>query len=158
MQHGEASTHAGRAGSTAVGTEPPATCPAERVRRIAGKGKDRLEQTKQPPHGIHPSSDGSYPLPSCTLLHPLQHPRWAQAAGLGTAAVPGPLLHAGGSADRAQAHLQGRQSLLCRGSSCLRTPRAWPALQHGALPAVIRHRRARSIFQQDEHGPFQVSS
>lgn len=72
--------------------------------------------------------------------------------------MPEWLLHARGSADRAQAHLQGRQSVLCRGGSCLHTPRARPALQHEAVPAAIRHRRARSIFQQDEHSPFQVSS
>lgn len=77
---------------------------------------------------------------------------------MGTAAMPGQLLRAGGSADRAQAHLQGRQSALGWGSSCPLTPRARPAPQHGAVPAAIRHRRARSIFQQDERGPFQVSS
>lgn len=158
VQCPEASTHPGRAGSTAVGTELPATCPAERVGRIAGKGRDRLEQTNQLPHGIHPSSGGPHPPPGCTLLPPLQHPRWARAAGTGIAAVPGQLLHAGGSADCAQAHLQGHQSAPHRGGSCLCTPQARAATQHGAVPAAIRHRRARSIFQQDEHNPFQVSS
>ena len=160
VQHGEASTHAGRAGSTAVGTKPPATCPAERVWSITGKGRDWLEKTNQPPRSIHPSSGGPHPLPRRTLLPPSssQHSQQAEAAGTGTAAVPGQLLRAGGAADRAQAHLQGHQSAPCRGSSCLRTPRARPAPQHRAVPRAIQHRQAQSVFQQDEHGPFQVSS
>lgn len=76
---------------------------------------------------------------------------------MGTAAMPGRLLHAGGSADHAQAHLQGCQSVPCRGSSCLHTPWSSLALQHRSVPMAILHRWAQSIFQQDEHGPFQVS-
>lgn len=66
---------------------------------------------------------------------------------MGTAAMPGRLLHAGGSVDHAQAHLQGCQSVPRRGSSCLHGPWSSLALQHRAVPMAIRHRWAQNIFQ-----------
>lgn len=56
----------------------------------------------------------------------------APAGDIGTSAAPGQLLRAGGAAERARAHLRGCHSA-----------RAAPA--------------STAAFQQDEHGPFQVS-
>lgn len=76
-----------------------------------------------------PNSSTQQPPPFLSQL-PLAAP--APAGDIGTSPAPGQLLRAGGAAERARAHLRGCQS-------------------------ARAERTSTAAFQQDEHGPFQVS-